>query len=218
VSNIMTHFFLILELSHSFGICYWDFDIISMVLLRNNNRGSLRKSIGSFFHEVSHEVGSQFGEMGKEIVKGVTMVPIDLIQTALFGKVKEDDNSWAKDWLKGNEREGKPPISAKEGAHSALNIQELFAKNDAKKQAQAKQALGAALRGQFNASSNPSEENAYDRSMKQLGEREHERGPLELHIPVSGKKQRGSLFAAKKRKSTPQDLNRTEYKASKSQG
>ncbi|MCR4329406.1 MAG: hypothetical protein NUV65_02570 [Candidatus Roizmanbacteria bacterium] len=188
------------------------------MILRNKNKSGLRQSIGSFFYDVSHEVGAQFGEMGKEIVKGVTMLPVDLIKTALFGSVThEDGNSWAKDWLKGEERVGKPPISAKEGAHSALNIQELFAKNDAKKQAQAKQTLGAALRGQFNATNQP-QESAYDRSMKQLSERDQAHAPLELHIPVSGKKQRGSLFATKKRKSSPQDLNRTEYKAGKSQG
>ena len=196
----------------------WILDILIMVILRNKNKGGLRKSIGSFFHEVSHEVGAQFGEMGKEIVKGVTMLPIDLIRTAFFGKAtQEEGNSWAKEWLKSEGREGKPAISAREGGHSTLNIQELFAKNDAKKQAQAKQVLGSALRGQFTMANQP-QESVYDRSMKQLNEKEQTRVPLQLHVPESSRKGRGSLFATKKRKSTPQDLNRTEYKAGKSQG
>lgn len=190
-----------------------------MVLLRNKNKGGLRQSIGSFFHEISHEVGTQFGEMGKDIVKGVTMVPIDLIRSALFGKaVEEDTSSWAKDWLKNGSFEGKPPISTREGAHSTLDIQKLFAQNDAKKQAQAHAMLGSALRGQFNSSQQP-QESVYDLGMRQQNEKEQKRTPLQLHVPVSSRRGRGSLFAPKKRKSsTPQDLNRTEYKAGKSQG
>ena len=78
--------------------------------------------------------------------------------------------------------------------------------------------LSSALRGQFSSSQQP-QESVYDLSMKQQKEKNQARAPLQLHVPVSNKKGRGSLFAPKKRKSsTPQDLNRTEYKTGKSQG
>lgn len=187
----------------------------------NKNKKGIGASIGSFFHELSHEVGAQFGELGNDIVKGVTMLPFDLIRSALSSTSSSEStkNTWANEWLKNPDHEGKIPISEKEGAHSTLNIAEMFKQNDAKKQLSAQQRIARILQGQFTGQHAQRSESVYVNKMQELAQNQIDAPRISLSMPESVKKGRGSLFFSKKRKSsTPQDLNRTEYKGSKGQG
>lgn len=84
---------------------------------------NLGKSQGkSFITEIASEVGKGLKEIGKDVVKGVTMLPYELVYKALFGADLTKKDAWAQEWL-GDEKkqqELKKTVSQKEGKSTKL--------------------------------------------------------------------------------------------------
>ena len=92
-----------------------------MVILKRakGDTSGVKGGLRSIFGALKDESIEAFKETGKEIIKGVTMLPRDLIAGAQPGN-GEKGKSWEDEWLKDKDK-NKPPVSEKEGEHSKID-------------------------------------------------------------------------------------------------
>ncbi len=145
-------------------------------------------------------------EMGREVVRGFT---------------GEKPKDWADEWLKGDRRD-KPPLSDKEGGHTKLDTQKIFGQEDAKKEAALRQRLQSAMHAQHTQGTarQENEPPAYTREWQEREERREQKQKAAAVSPgpaLSFARKKGDwMRGLKRKKSSPQQLNRSEFVGSKS--
>ena len=192
-------------------------------------KGGLRSVFGAF----KDESVEALKQTGKELVKGVTMLPRDLLVGALSGESPQDKKSWEDEWLK-NKDKNKPPVSDKEGGHSEINPAKMMQGSEEQKLETARRKIAMELNSRFTRSSATSEygrEQAQEYQKKhkpiydQIQEEEKQKKEQQqraaaqqqgqgLAMPTKGTSTRGSVLSKKKHKPSPQELNRIEYRSS----
>jgi hypothetical protein len=198
---------------------------------RNTNSQKVKKQLGSLFREIGMETMREVGEVGKEIARNVTMLPVELVAAAVGsnsvsesnggGSGQKDQKSWADEWLKDqNSDKNKPPISQTTGAHTGLNTAEMFGKSDEEQKKAVLRRIENAQHSKFEKASATSEygqqlakeqqekdkqEKIYDTLWQ---EREEEKQKNEQQLPqlglptISSKRARGDWRGGKKKKAT----------------
>jgi hypothetical protein len=191
------------------------------------SNSSVKGQLRNLLRDISFESAKEIREVGKEVIKGVTMLPSEL----LTGAKSESSNDWEKDWLKDQDKEkARPPLSPKEGGHSQINPAEFAKKNDQpeieKVQRQLAQTLNqtyshpsvASEYGQELARKRQSEQKSvYEKiweERKEERERQAKAPQAAANLSSTGsKRQAGDWRHGTKRKRgpSPQELNRTEF-------
>lgn len=149
----------------------------------------------SFFGEIASEIGKGFKELGNEIVKGVTMLPYELVYKALFGAdLANDKDAWAKEWLGDEKKPNKPTISSKEGKYTKFDPLA---------------GVRAKLAAQMTQSRQPEQQRPPEEQKQKVAPR-----PI---MATSSKRKAGDWMHGTKRKRSPNqmELNRADFAAAK---
>ena len=151
-------------------------------------KGGLRSVFGAF----KDESVEALKQTGKELVKGVTMLPRDLLMGALSGESPQDKKSWARRKI-------------------AMELNSRFTRSSAtseygREQAQEYQKKHKPIYDQIQEEEKQKKEQQQRAAAQQQGQG--------LAMPTKGTSTRGSVLSKKKHKPSPQELNRTEYRSS----
>jgi len=191
------------------------------------SNSSVKGQLQNLVREIGIESAKEIREVGKEVMRGVTMLPSELLTK---GK-SESSSDWEKDWFKDQDKEKpRPPLSPKEGGHSQINPAEFATKNDQSEIEKVKRQLAQTLNQTYSRPSNASEygqELARTRQAEQkplyekLWEEREEEQKRQARAPqaaanlssTGAKRQAGDWRhgAKRKRGPSPQELNRTEF-------
>jgi hypothetical protein len=154
-----------------------------------------RSSLGEMFAEV----GVGLKDLGRDVVKGVTRLPYELI----FG-------TWGQEWLE-TKTPDKPPVSKKVGKSTPFDAESLLLKAEGSRKESSLQAIRQRLSSQFIQSHQPEK--------TQQGDDVPAKKPRYISpLPDTGfARKRGDWMHGTKRKRspTPTDLNRTEFTGNK---
>ncbi|MFA6005970.1 MAG: hypothetical protein WC775_05835 [Patescibacteria group bacterium] len=189
-------------------------------------RGGLR-SIGSAIREESIEA---LKVTSKELVRGVTMLPRDLLTGALGGEPGADKKSWEDEWLKDKDKNN-PPVSEKEGQHSKIDPAQMMKGSEEQKLQMARNRIASALNSQYTHASSASE---YGKEQAQKYQQEHEPIHVRLQREADQQRQQQQQAAAQqpgpvgppsgktkgrpgkqKHQPSPMELNRAEFRGAK---
>ena len=193
--------------------------MVNLKVSKKNDSG-VKGQLRNLIRDIGIETLSEVKELGKEMVRGVTM--IDTSST------KTDQKSWQEEWLKDNDP-SKPPISEKTGEHSKLDIESKLKQEEQRDLKQVQNNLRQ-MYSKPSPDSTYGQELAQDRQKenkpiydklwqereekRQVGQRQHSSS-----VPVTTqKRKRGDWRGGtkKKRTASPQELNRAEFSGSKS--
>jgi len=192
----------------------------------NSVKGQLRNLIRDIGFETAREVK----EVGKEVIKGVTQLPVGLVSEARTAP-GSGTGDWEKDWLKDADKEkSRLPLSEKEGGHSKINPSEIVKKDDAAEIERVKRQISGTLNQTYNRPSSASEyaqelarkqqaeqKPVYDKGWEEREEqkkRQAQRPQTGVNLAATGSKRKAGDWqhgTRRKKGPTPQDLNRAEF-------
>jgi len=178
--------------------------------------------LGSLMEDIVIETGKGFKELGKEMIKGVTMLPKELLFNAFSENNSEHSDQDNKD---------KPPISKNVGEHSPVNTKKLFENEKERELEIIRKKLLSKHQAEFSRPSAKSEygqklvkeqqekqKPIYDKFSEEREEKNKQKNQVQNAqasvIPsISSKRKRGDLRGGVKQKKgpSPQELNRAEF-------
>lgn len=149
----------------------------------------------SVLTEMVFEVGQGLRDIGKDVVRGVTRLPHDLI----FG-------TWSQEWLSPKNPDA-PRISKKTGLATQFDPQQLMDQHETKRKEASLQSIRQRLTTHFTS------------SMKEtppVMQKEEKKVVTSKPILETGSiRKRGDWMHRRRKSPSPTDLNRTEYSGNK---
>jgi hypothetical protein len=203
---------------------------------------SVKGQLKNLFRDVTLEIGKELKETGKEMVKGVTMLPKELLEGlfspngASTSSSDKKDKSWEEEWLKNNkDNKDKPPLSDKEGGHSKIDPNKPFEKEGKAQEEAIRRRLASTLNSQYTRTSSQStygqqkqkEEQekrtpVYDKLQKEKKDRDDQqkqqaaqRGNNNLPAQSFKRKTGDWKHGTKRKKSRDQSMGNNEFATSK---
>ncbi len=175
------------------------------------SNSSVKGQLKNLAREVGIETIRELKETGKEILR---------FGAESKNNQAKNNQNWAQEWLK-DQGTNRPPISDNTGEHSTLDLKNQFGRHEQQELKQVQAKLSQLFSQQ---KEKQTEKSVYEQSwqgrQEQAQQRNQKQMPSAANLQGTGSaRQRGDWRhgAKRKRQSTPQELNRTEFKGSKGQ-
>ena len=191
--------------------------MVNLEVSKKNDAG-VKRQLVNLIRDIGIETLGEVKELGKEVVRGVTM-----LDTAPINSKNPDQKSWADEWLKDNDP-SKPPVSEKMGEHSKLDVESKLKQEEQRDLRQVQNNLRQ-MYSKVSPDSSYGQKLAQDRQNEnkpiydKLWQEREEKSQAGLrqqstNVPImTQKRKRGDWRGGVKKKKapTPQELGRSEY-------